>query len=485
MDRFRLKRHRFPSQHDYFSMKKILKKIWAWLDDRIGITGLLKPLLNHKIPPRKLWSYVFGSGTLFCFLLQVITGVSLSLLYQPSSNNAYQSLEFITNKAKFGNVLRGIHYFGASGMIILVGVHMMRVYITASYKFPREMNWISGVFLLLLTIFMGFTGQLLRWDSNGVWSSVVAAEQLGRIPLVGKYMARLLIGGDTIGGQSLSRFYSYHVFIIPALMFTFIGLHLYLVLRNGISEPPKAGRLVDPATYRQWYKTFLKEKGVPFWPNAVIGDVLFSSVIIMIILGLAFIFGAPALTGPPDPSMVHTSPHPDWYMLPFFALFALMPKRIESIAMMLGPVLTVVGLLAIPFLSNKGERSPLKRPWSMFGVIIVLVFVTSLLVLGLKAPWSPKFETKALPLAVIKNSNGDTSVAHGANLFYVKGCQYCHTMHDYGGKAGPNLTNVGNRLSKDELAIRIVNGGGNMPAYGSILNKNELSNLVAFLAAQK
>jgi ubiquinol-cytochrome c reductase cytochrome b subunit len=466
-------------------VKKIFKKIWAWLDDRTGIMEALKPLLNHQIPPKKLWSYVFGSGTLFCFVLQVVTGIALSLLYQPSSNSAYQSLEFITNKATFGNVLRGIHYFGASAMIILVGVHMMRVYITASFKFPREMNWISGVFLLLFTIFMGFTGQLLRWDSNGVWSSVVAAEQLGRVPLVGKYLARLLIGGDTIGGQSLSRFYSYHVFLFPALIFIFIGLHLYLVLRNGISEPPESGRLVDPKTYRQWYKKYLNEHGVAFWPNAVWRDVMFSSVVIIVIISLAFIFGAPALTSPPDPSAVHTSPNPDWYMVPFFALFALMPHRMESIAMMVGPVLTVVGLLAVPFLSNKGERSPLKRPWSMFGVICVLVFVTSLLVLGLKAPWSPAFKTTPVPSTAIKNNNGNPAVAQGMSLFYVKGCQYCHMVGTYGGKTGPDLTTVGNRLSKDELAIRIVNGGGNMPAFGGILSKQELEYLVAFLKVQR
>ena len=224
-------------------MKKILKKIWLWFDDRTGIKATMMPLIKHPAPPKKLWSYVFGSATLFLFLLQVITGVALSLLYEPSSNSAYQSLQFITNQAKFGNVLRGIHYYGASAMIILVGIHMIRTYITASYKFPREMNWISGVFLLLFTIFMGFTGQLLRWDSSGVWSSVVAAQQLGRVPFIGTYLARLLIGGDTIGGQSLSRFFSYHVFIFPALIFMFIGFHLYLVFKNGISEPPKSRKI--------------------------------------------------------------------------------------------------------------------------------------------------------------------------------------------------------------------------------------------------
>jgi ubiquinol-cytochrome c reductase cytochrome b subunit len=466
-------------------MKKIIQLAWAWIDDRTGITELIVPLLKHPVPPRSLWMYVFGSATLFCFVLQVVTGIALSLLYQPSSESAYQSLEFITNQAKFGNVLRGIHYYGASAMIILVGLHMMRTYITASYKFPREMNWISGVFLLLFTIFMGFTGQLLRWDSNGVWSSVVAAQQLGRIPVVGRSLAHLLIGGDTIGGHSLSRFYSYHVFIIPALMFIFIGLHIYLVFRNGISEPPKAGRLVDPKTYRTWYENYLKEKSVPFWPNAAWRDVLFSSLIIILIICLAITFGAPALTTPPDPSMLNTSPSPDWYMIPFFALFALMPHKIESVAMMIGPVLTVIILLIIPFLSNRGERSPLKRPWAMFGVLCVFVFVISLLVIGLKAPWSPDFNATPLPISALRHPSADSAVLRGLHLFNIKGCEYCHTIDRYGGKAGPDLTIVGNRLSQPELMIRIVNGGTNMPAYGGTLAKDELQDLAAFLAAQK
>ncbi|HEY5405756.1 MAG TPA: cytochrome b N-terminal domain-containing protein [Ginsengibacter sp.] len=466
-------------------MKKLFKKIWYWIDDRTGISELITPLLKHPAPPTRLWTYVFGSATLFVFVLQVITGVALSLLYEPSSNNAYQSLEFITNHAKFGNVLRGIHYYGASAMIILIGLHMMRTYITASYKFPREMNWITGVFLLLFTIFMAFTGQLLRWDANGVWSSVVAAEQLGRVPFIGKYLARLLLGGDTIGGQSLSRFYSYHVFIAPAGIFIFIGLHLYLVFRNGISEPPKAGRLIDPKTYRAWYEKYLKEKSVPFWPNAAWRDVIFSSLIIICIIVLAVFMGAPALTSAPDPSVVHTSPTPDWYMIPFFALFALMPHKIESIAMMLGPLLTIFLLFSIPFISNKGERSPMKRPWAMFGVICVFIFIISLLIVGLKAPWSPHFDAKPLPLSAIKQANPDSTVIEGVHLFYNKGCEYCHKINKYGGLAGPDLTVVGNRLSEQELTIRIVNGATNMPSYGGLLSKDELKRLVAFLASQK
>jgi ubiquinol-cytochrome c reductase cytochrome b subunit len=410
---------------------------------------------------------------LFCFILQVATGIGLSLLYQPSSSNAYQSLEYITNQAFLGNVLRGIHYFGASGMILFVGVHMIRVYITAAYKYPREMSWISGVILLFLTIAMGFTGQLLRWDSNGVWSSVVAAEQLGRVPLIGKYLVQVLLGGDTIGGQTLSRFFSYHVFIIPAM---------FLIFRNGISEPPKAGRLVDPKTYRKWYKDMLEKVGVPFWPNAAWRDALFGALVIIIIIGLAIVFGPPKLTAPPDPSIVNANPSPDWYMLPIFALFALMPPKIESYVIFIGPILTIIALLALPFVSNRGERSPIRRPWAIFGTLCVLVFVGTLLYVGLKSPWSPDFKTKPL-YQTMKAQNPDLEA--GMVLFYKKGCQYCHKIKGQGGNNGPDLSIIGRSWDKEQLKIQIVNGGKDMPAYGTMLSKNELDAIAKFLKAQE
>ena len=461
---------------------KTLRNIWHWFDDRTGLSATIGPLAKHPVPPGAKWAYVFGSGTLFCFVLQVFTGVGLSLLYQPSSDGAYQSLEFITNQATFGKMLRGIHYFGASGMIILVGVHMIRVYITASYKFPREMSWISGVFLLFLTIIMGFTGQLLRWDSNGVWSSVVAAENLGRIPFIGTTMARLLLGGDTIGAQSLSRFFSFHVFLFPALIFMIVGFHLYLVFRNGISEPPKAGRPVDPKTYRKWYNDMLKREGVPFWPDAAWRDAIFSALVIIAIVGLAIMIGPPALTQPPDPSIVNTSPEPDWYMLPIFALFALMPPQIESFVIFVGPILSVVALLSLPFLSGKGERSPIRRPWAVFGVVCVVVFVGSLLVVGEIAPWAPKFETKSIAQFVHYNN---PQLERGTRLFYDKGCQYCHQINGNGGLKGPNLSHIGNVRSANQMKVQIVNGASEMPAYGGMLTKTELADLVAFLQAQK
>src|SRR6476661_8162952 len=245
-----------------------LKSLGHWLNDRTGVGTAVKPILEHPVPPDTGWWYIFGSATLTAFLVQVGTGIALSTAYVTSTGDAYNSLQFITNDAPLGNLLRGMHSWGASAMIVLIGIHMARTFVMGAYKFPREMNWLTGSILLLVTLAMAFTGQLLRWDQNAVWSVVVAAEQAGRAPIVGHALARFVLAGDTVGGATLSRFFSFHVFFIPAMIFLFVGFHIFLVLRNGISEPPEKGRIVDPKTYRQWYHAMLEKHGRPFWPDA-------------------------------------------------------------------------------------------------------------------------------------------------------------------------------------------------------------------------
>jgi ubiquinol-cytochrome c reductase cytochrome b subunit len=458
---------------------KQLRMIWYWVDDRIGISATLLPLIKHPVPPNAKWGYVFGSATLFTFILQVITGVALALLYQPTSETAYESLKYITHQAPLGDILRGIHYFGASAMIILVGIHLIRVYLWAAYKYPREMSWISGVVLLGLTVAMGFTGQLLRWDSNGVWSAIVAAEQAGRIPFIGDYVAYFLLAGKTLGGATLSRFFAFHVFLIPALLFGLIGLHIYLVFRNGISEPPEPNRTVEPKSYRKWYESMLKEKGVPFWPNAAWRDMFFGLSVVLIILLLAVIVGPPAIGKPPDPANIQSNPRPDWYFLWYFALFALMPHWLENYAIVFGPLLAGLVLFLLPVIFYKGERSPWRRPWSVVIVVFVVTMIFTLWREGVKSPWSPDFTTKPLPASVIGEVHPQAQ--KGAELFFKKGCQFCHTISGHGGHRGPDLTTVAGRLDKEEITIRIVNGGGNMPAFGATLSRQELDALVSFL----
>lgn len=460
-------------------MSNLFKQLWRWIDDRTGLSATIGPLARHKVPPGSGWAYVFGSATLFCFLLQVFTGVGLALLYQPTSGEAYQSLQYITYQAPLGAFLRGLHYMGACGMIVMIGIHMIRVYLTASYKFPREMNWITGVLLFLLTVVMAFTGQLLRWDSNGIWSTLVGAEQLARFPFVGPALAYFIFGGDTIGGHTLMRFFNYHVFITPALLFGLVGFHLYLVIRNGISEPAEAGRPVDKRAYRQWYREMLDRKGVPFWPDAAWRDVVFGVAVILILVVLAIFVGAPELVGSADPTNVEVKPHPDWYLLWPEALYALMPYGIESYAMFLMPMVLFGLLFAVPFLSLGGERAPIRRPWAVAGVVLTLATIISLTYLGLEAPWSPDFETERVPAARLALSTPEA--ARGYEVFYEKGCQYCHQMKGQGGYRGPDLTEVAVRLTSEQMTIRIINGGYNMPAFGGSLSREELAALVTFL----
>jgi ubiquinol-cytochrome c reductase cytochrome b subunit len=456
-----------------------LRRALSWLDDRTGLSGLLGPLARHVVPRRTGWMYVFGSATLVVFIVQVVTGMALATTYIPSTGDAYQSLQFITQRAFLGSVIRGIHYFGASAMVVLIGMHAIRVFLTGSYKFPREVNWLSGVLLLALTLAMAFTGQLLRWDQNAVWSVVVGAEQAGRTPMVGKSAARFLLAGDVVGGATLSRFFAFHVLFLPALIFGLLGLHLYLVLRNGISEPVAGAERVDPKTYRDDYERLLRKDGVAFWPHAAWRDVVVAVGVVVLLVALAVWIGPPLLGKPPDPTIVQADPRPDWYFLWYFALLALIPHGTEPYVIILGPLAAGLLLVAVPFLSARGDRAPRRRPWAVGSVAALLAMIASLTVAGMRADWSPDFTAQPLPAAVV--GHVDAKAVRGAELFHAKGCEYCHAIEGHGGRRGPDLTEVADRMTAHQMTLRILNGRGNMPSFASILAPSEVDELIAFL----
>jgi ubiquinol-cytochrome c reductase cytochrome b subunit len=460
----------------------VLARLLAWLDDRSGLITAGRHALEHPVPPRTGWWYVFGSATLIAFILQVATGIALSTTYVPSSGQAYESLKFISEQAMLGRFLRGMHYFGASAMVLLIGIHVSRTYIMAAYKFPRELNWLTGAVLLLLTLALAFTGQLLRWDQTAVWSVIVGAAQAARMPIVGEQIGRFILAGDTIGGATLSRFFAFHVFFIPAIVFAFIGLHLALVLRHGISERTRDGSVVDPATYRSHYASLLRREGVPFWPDAAWRDVVFGAAVTATIVLLALIVGPPDLGPPPDPSILEAYPRPDWYFLWYFALLALAPNNLESLIIVLGPLVFGAALLLVPVF-NKGARTMRRRPWAPLLVVFIWTTIVIFWIAGERADWSPDFAAKPLPASVVRDQRPE--VEQGARLFHDKGCEFCHQVEGYGGRRGPDLSDVAARMKPDEITARITNGGPNMPAYVRTLTPAEVRSLMAFLATRK
>ncbi len=210
----------------------------GWVDERMGATGFLTGMLYRKVPKGTNWFYTLGSATLFAFVVQALTGVFLAMYYVPSATEAYDSVTHLTNDVFLGEFVRGMHKWGATVMIILIFLHMGRVFFFGAYKYPRELNWVIGVVLLILTLVMGLTGYLLPFDQRSYWATVVANNINGTGPVLGPYLADFLRAGPEIGATTLPRFYSIHMLLVPGAIIALIGAHLYLVVKLGTTAPP-------------------------------------------------------------------------------------------------------------------------------------------------------------------------------------------------------------------------------------------------------
>ena len=212
--------------------------IGSWLDERTGWRNIWETLFLRKIP-KTTWAYTLGSATLFVAINQIVTGILLSVFYVPSPQDAYDSVRYITDTVTLGWLIRGLHHWGASAMVILAVLHMLRVIVYGAYKYPREVTWLTGIALLLIVIGFGFTGYLLPWDQKAFWATTVGTRIIGVVPVIGDWLLRLLRGGPELSGVTLTRFFGVHVWVLPALLLVLLGVHLFLVFKIGISAPPK------------------------------------------------------------------------------------------------------------------------------------------------------------------------------------------------------------------------------------------------------
>jgi ubiquinol-cytochrome c reductase cytochrome b subunit len=469
-------------------MKRWLRAVGDWFDARLRVRATLLPMLKHPIPRGAAgplgWWYVFGSASMTLLLLQILTGVGLALVYVPTADKAYDSLLYLDYEQPLGWFLRALHYYAGSGMVVLVLAHMTQVFLHGAYKYPRELTWCVGVLLLLCTLGMFFTGQVLRWDPDAYWGLAVGGSMAGRVPVAGPWLVRQLLGGPVIGGDSLSRFFALHVFVIPGALLFFLAVHLWLVLQRGISAPPVAGQVVDPQKYDEEYEKQLKT-GVPFLGDAMMKDALFSALAVIAVVVLAAVLGPKGPTGPPDPTLPGANPRPEWPFLWLFGLLSLSPPASETFIMLVLPVILIAVLFLVPFLSNRGERAPSRRPVAVLAVIVIYTVLGALTWEGITSPWSPQMTAwsgEPVPENLVRNCS--PLQLQGAALFQNKDCRNCHALQGSGGRRGPDLTAVGTRLTRDQLIDQISNGtpgGGNMPAYGKQISPAEMTALVAFL----
>ena len=462
---------------------RLIRIVAEWLDHRLQLGRPIREAMSHPVPRRSAsWAYVFGSASLTLLMLQFATGICLALVYVPSADEAWNSLQVLNQQQTFGWYLRALHGWGSNFMVALVLVHMVQVFLFGAFKYPRELTWMVGVVLLLMVLGMAFTGQVLRFDQDSYWGLGIGASIVGRVPLIGAQLVKLMLGGPIIAGETLSRFFAIHVFIVPGALVGFVGLHLLMVLKLGVNEWPVPGRVVRRETYLREYHELTQGDGVPFVPDAFRKDLVFSGIVLIAVAICAAIFGPFGPNGAPDPTVVQTVPAPDFFFLWLYAALALLPPNMETVLLLVGPPVGIGLLMALPFLSGTGEKSWRRRPVAVLTVALSLVALSALTQMGIHAPWSPVMNAWSripVPAAFLLGRN--PLERQGAVVLQAKQCRNCHSLGGTGGERGPALDSVATRLTGDQLFRQILQGGGNMPAYGKNLSPPEATALVAFL----
>lgn len=349
-------------------IKKQINNIRAqaknWLQNRFDLEKVIEPVeyqLKKPLPKNIGWFHTFGSMSLFLFISQVLTGMLLLVYYRPTVQEAFQSVKYIMTTAYMGWLYRQIHAWGANFMVLIVFLHMLRTFFTGSFKKPRELTWIFGVVLFILTLVFGFTGYLLPWNQLAYWATTVGTEVAGSIPILGEWIKTLLRGGEGVQQETLSRFFVVHVIVLPWLLVFVVLAHLFLVRFQGIST-------LDPVDDEKEVK---KDEGIPFFPHHMLKEGIVFFLLIGCLITLSIL--APFHLGEKaDPLQTPYAIKPEWYFLPMYQVLKYFPKLVGIFFVSLAPLF----LFLWPFLDRTKKRHPLQRPVSTtLGILVVLSLI--------------------------------------------------------------------------------------------------------------
>ena len=407
------------------------RRLWRWVNDRWPANTVIRTLLAEDIPGGARIAYSFGSSVLFLFILQAATGIWQLIYYVPTADHAYNSVSYLRTEVPFGWLIHNLHYWGATAMVVLVLLHMTRVFIWGAYKNPRQLTWLIGTFLFLTTMSMMFFGPPLPWDEKGYWATEVGTSIAGTMPLVGTWAKRVLIGGDVMGQLTLTRFFALHVAVLPGLLAVLILLHLVSFRRFGSVGP--------------WRQASRTRSGV-FWPDQVYKDLIMAGGVFLILLALC-VFSQPSFTGPADPLDTTYTPKPEWNFLFLYQALKLFPGKFEVVGTVGVPLVGILLLLCVPFIDRREERNPGKRPVAMAALFVVAVVVIALSLTGnASQPGTSGVATQAAGAAPAAAAGAPApSTSEGAALIQSLGCLACHTIDGRGGKVGPDLSDEGSR----------------------------------------
>jgi len=443
----------------------MVRKILDWLDHRTGLETAVKNFMLEEIPASSGWPQVFGSMAMFFFLLQAVTGILLSFNYAPTPGEAYKSLQYIMTELTGGRLIRGLHHWGSSMMIVVVALHMAQVIVFGAYKKPREATWMVGIVLLLITLGFGLTGYLLPWDNRAYWGTVVTTQIAAKSPGIGDYLTRLLASAEGIGVVTFARFYAMHVMLLPAAMLGMMILHVTLVRRHGVTPLPG-----DTAPKKKFY------------PGQVFKDTVAIFIGFCILMTLAITFRAP-LEKLADPTDISYIPRPEWYFLWLFQMLKLFEGPLEVIGTHIIPGLAVGLLLMLPFI----DRKKMQRLGDRKLAAALLLLVAA----GLGGLTTAAIRSTPPSAAHVEGADGPAwtellpAELAGLGHFRKQNCMACHAVGSQGGKLGPDLLQLPQKRSIKEMVEFFKNPqqlrpGTNMPPVQ--LAAAQLNDLAAFVS---